>query len=194
MEVWRDLAYYENDYEINQSGVIRNKHTKIIKKTTRKDNGYLICSFWIDGKTKQEYVHRLVALTFIPNPDNLPQVNHKDENKENNSVGNLEWCTSQYNNTYGTARQRSVATQMRNGSYERARDRWIHNNPAKVNPKNRANNSYAKRVRCGGHIFDCIKDCAEYYGVNYSTMRCWLSGAYNMPKYFSDNSLQYIFD
>ena len=58
------------------------------------------------SKRKKIMVHRLVALTFIPNPDNLPEVNHKDENKTNNMVGNLEWCSIKYNNTYGTRLER----------------------------------------------------------------------------------------
>lgn len=191
MEVWRDLKFYEDKYEISNFGNIRNKRTKQLKKSTLKDNGYLIYSFWINGRTKQEYAHRLVALTFIPNPNNLPQVNHKDENKSNNHVDNLEWCDCAYNNTYGTARIRSVATQMKTGNYDRARDRWLNANPSKVNPKIRGNNSYSKKVYCDGVIFDCLKDCAEYYGVNYSTFRCWISGADKMPQYFVDKNLHY---
>ena len=61
----------------------------------------------INGKYKRELIHRLVALTFIDNPDNLPCVNHKDENKENNVVSNLEWCSRSYNINYGTRNERA---------------------------------------------------------------------------------------
>lgn len=191
-EVWKDLRFYEDKYEISNFGSIRNKHTKVVKAQTRKDNGYLICSFWIDGKSKQEYVHRLVALTFIPNPENLPQINHKDENKENNRVDNLEWCTAKYNNNYGTARQRSAQTQRANGVYDEAKTRWLHQNPARVNPKIRGSNSNARRVSCDGMVFECIKDCATYYGISYATMRYWLSGQGNIPRYFKQHNLHYI--
>lgn len=60
-----------------------------------------------DGKMKHYKVHRLVAMAFIPNPNNLPIINHKDENPSNNNVNNLEWCTVAYNNAYGTARKRA---------------------------------------------------------------------------------------
>ena len=72
------------------------------------DKGYKIVSLTKDGKTKNVFVHRLVAEAFIDNPYNLPMVNHKDEDKTNNFVENLEWCTNKYNLSYGTARQRQA--------------------------------------------------------------------------------------
>ena len=61
-----------------------------------------------NGKVKAELIHRLVAIAFIPNPNELPQVNHKDENKDNNCADNLEWCDTKYNNTYGTRLYRAA--------------------------------------------------------------------------------------
>ena len=192
MEVWRNLKFYEDYYEINERGIVRNKHTKQIKKATMKDNGYLVYTLYFDGKSKQEYVHRLVALTFIPNPNNYPQVNHKDEDKWNNKVNNLEWCDARYNNTYGTARKRSAETQRLNGSYDKAKQRMIVHNPSKINPKRGGTNSNAKSIICDDRTFSCIKECAEYYGIKYSTMRYWLSGDGNIPKYFREHNLHYV--
>ena len=70
--------------------------------------GYYRIGLWIGGEPKNFFVHRLVALAFIPNPDNLPIINHKDENPSNNNVENLEWCSIKYNNTYGTRLERSA--------------------------------------------------------------------------------------
>ena len=75
-------------------------------------HGYYRIGLWIGGETKNFFVHRLVALAFIPNPDNLPEVNHKDEVKTNNIVGNLEWCSIKYNNTYGTRNERIAETHL----------------------------------------------------------------------------------
>lgn len=77
-------------------------------KQTLHDKGYKIVSLTKDGKTKLCFVHRIVAEAFIPNPDNLPMVNHKDEDKTNNFLENLEWCTALYNNTYGNAQKKRV--------------------------------------------------------------------------------------
>lgn len=74
--------------------------------------GYLRFSTKINNKSVAFSVHRLVALTFIENQNNYPCVNHKDENKSNNSVSNLEWCTHEYNSNYGTRNKRLIAKQM----------------------------------------------------------------------------------
>lgn len=79
-----------------------------IMKATKSKLGYLQVGFRIKGKQKRFYVHRLVALMFIPNTENLLCINHKDEDKTNNTIENLEWCTHHYNNTYGTRVERVV--------------------------------------------------------------------------------------
>jgi hypothetical protein len=77
-------------------------------KQNMHDKGYKIVSLTRDGKTKAHFVHRLVAEAFIDNPDDLPMVNHKDEDKTNNFAENLEWCTNEYNVNYGNARKRQA--------------------------------------------------------------------------------------
>ena len=83
------------------------KKGKILKLSTRP-KGYLCAHFSKYGKSESIEIQRVVALAFIPNPNNLPCVNHKDEDKTNNKVDNLEWCTYKYNNTYGTRLEKSA--------------------------------------------------------------------------------------
>lgn len=71
-----------------------------ILKQQRRNNGYLQVEFSVNGKTINRSVHRLVAQTFIPNPDNFPDINHKDCNRTNNNIDNLEWCSRSYNQKY----------------------------------------------------------------------------------------------
>ena len=81
-------------------------------KQSLQTKGYKTVTLTKDGKTKTVYVHRIVAEAFIENPENLPMVNHKDEDKTNNFVGNLEWCTASYNRTYGKGAEKQ-ARQLR---------------------------------------------------------------------------------
>ena len=93
------------EYVIYSDGrVWSNKSHKFLSATLRGD--YLRVSLFIDGKRTSKNVHRLVAETFIPNPDNLPQINHKDENKLNNHVENLEWVTPSQNANHATRNKR----------------------------------------------------------------------------------------
>ena len=89
------------DYQIDTNGVVYNKNGTIKKVRKRKDSGYLDTVLIDKNKKKHcKRINRLVAIQFIPNPDNLPEVNHKDGNKTNNNIDNLEWCTSKYNSEH----------------------------------------------------------------------------------------------
>lgn len=121
IEIWKDYKDYEGLYQASNLGRMRSLDTyrkgrngsirfckgRILKPGTDKD-GYLQVCLCKNNKQKTYKVHRLVAETFIPNPDNLPYINHRDECKTNNNVENLEWCDCKYNSNYGT-RNKKVA-------------------------------------------------------------------------------------
>jgi hypothetical protein len=99
------------NYSIFKDGtVVNNVSGKPLKPVDRRD-GYKQVSLRKNKRTFIFLIHRLVAIHFINNPQHLPYVNHKDENRSNNSVDNLEWCTPSYNNTYGTRLIRVAQTQ-----------------------------------------------------------------------------------
>ena len=119
MEIWKNIEGFGNKYEVSNLGRVKKKETtkrhyfggfSIVKEKILIPNkhreGYLYAQLIVDGKKTPIGIHRLVAEAFIENPNNLPFVNHKDENKENNNVENLEWCTREYNNNYGTRLKR----------------------------------------------------------------------------------------
>lgn len=104
-------------------GGIRNHKEKFLKPQLDKD-GYLVVGLHKDGKTYMKKIHRLVAEAFIENPNNLPQVNHKDEDKANPVVENLEWCDNSYNQSYGTSGNRKSEKMKEahiNGRYEKSK-------------------------------------------------------------------------
>ena len=123
IEEWRDIKGYEGLYQVSNHGnVKRIEHidthcrqgSRVIKEYKKKAShdgkGYLFVILSKENKKVARRVHRLVAETFIDNPNNYPQVNHKDENKENNTVDNLEWCDAHYNINYGDANKRRSKT------------------------------------------------------------------------------------
>jgi hypothetical protein len=97
-EEWRTLKNYDN-YEVSNLGKVKNRKTGRILKA-HLNGGYLIVGLSCKGKTHSHSVHQLIALTFIDNPENKPQVNHIDKDGTNNKVSNLEWCTSAENNAH----------------------------------------------------------------------------------------------
>lgn len=96
----KTIEKYPN-YAVDRYGNVFNTKFGRQLKPNNEKSGYLSVFLFQNGKGKRIKVHRLVAEAFIPNPLNLPCVNHKDENKSNNDVNNLEWCDQRYNNHYG---------------------------------------------------------------------------------------------
>lgn len=111
-EIWKDIKNYEGHYQISSIGRVRNIISGKLKTLFKHICGYEKVTLYNNGKGKKYYIHRLVAEAFIPNPDNLPFVNHKDENKTNNCIDNLEWCTNEYNLNYGTRNNRISKKQI----------------------------------------------------------------------------------
>lgn len=104
-EIWKDIAGYEGLYQVSNFGVVKRLNYKNtgndkILAFKKHPQGYVFVALWKNGSFKNYFVHRLVALAFLDNPNGYEEVNHKDENQGNNYVGNLEWCTAKYNTHY----------------------------------------------------------------------------------------------
>ena len=125
-EIWRPVVGYEGLYEVSNTGRVRSldKYDSMnrflrgrILRLFTDGLGYLRAQLYSNSKRKSFLVHRLVAQAFILNPDNLPQVNHRDENPSNDNVDNLEWCDGKYNVNYGTRIDRIRDIRLKNGTY-----------------------------------------------------------------------------
>ena len=164
MENWKDIENYEGFYQVSNLGRVRSLERDIyypngtvhhLKEKILASNldrhGYQYVNLYKNGEGKKMLVHRLVAMAFIPNPENNPQVNHKDENPLNNFVENLEWCTASYNTNYGTRNERMIQNRR---SYK------LGNHPQ------------AKSVFCEelNKTFDCAKRAGEELGIDVSSI------------------------
>ena len=97
IEEWKDIPNFNGLYQVSNNGNIKRTKDEYIFKKNKNSRGYRIITLTKDKKEYSLSVHRLVAEAFIPNPNNLPQINHKDGNKLNNKIENLEWCTQSEN-------------------------------------------------------------------------------------------------
>lgn len=107
-EEWRDVKGYEGLYQVSSFGRVRSAQTNQIRKLKTTRTGYIQIGLWNGGKRKDYAVHRLVMEAFVPNPHNLPQVNHRNEVKTSNYPDNMEWCTAHYNSNFGTKSKRGA--------------------------------------------------------------------------------------
>ena len=144
MEKWKDISGYKYHYQVNRSGDVRKIHNGKITllKGGSFSNEYEFVSLTIsDYNSKNCLRHRLVAEAFIPNPDNLPEVNHKNGNKKDNRVENLEWCNRSFN----------LAHALKIGLME---------SQCKIRRKCVVFNTLKPEVI----FFDSMKDCCEFFG------------------------------
>lgn len=174
-EIWKDIDGHFGIYQISNFGRIKsldrispqgNRLTGKIKHTYDNGNGYEYVDLSDNNaiRTKAS-IHRLVAFAFVENPNNYPQVNHKDENKYNNHYLNLEWCTQKYNNNYGNHSENSRIAHL-----------GINMGADSVN---------AKKVVCltTKEYFDCVKDASVYYKIE--NMRSHISVFCNKNKKYN---------
>lgn len=132
--IWKDIENFP-EYQVSDTGEVRS--TKYLGQFKRKNSegllsqrtdkaGYKYVNLYKNRHMYSAKVHRLVAKAFIPNPDNLPQVNHKDENKSNNSKDNLEWCSASYNLTYnGQTKKVHEKQKRRIGAYSQLNEKQL---------------------------------------------------------------------
>lgn len=132
IELWKDIEGYEGLYQVSNTGKVKSLEKKVKsgdrlitkperiltqqKRGGRTGNCYLCVDLWENNKMKMFSVHKLVALAFVPNPNNYIQVNHIDECKANNNAANLEWCDCKYNQNWGTRNARISKTKTNHKS------------------------------------------------------------------------------
>lgn len=103
----------KTNYMISNLGRVENINTGYVLAPIMNRDGYLFVRLSNKGKQKNYLIHRLVAIAFLPNPDNLPQINHINEVKTDNRLINIEWCSAEYNVNYGTRTERTLETKRK---------------------------------------------------------------------------------
>lgn len=165
IEEWKDIKGYEGLYQVSNLGRVKSLKRGSIRFGTLTHENYLRLKLYKDGTYKNKNVHRLVAETFIPNPENKPTVNHIDEDKTNNMVSNLEWATIKENLNHGTrnirasiSKQKKIkAINIANGEYNvyNSLGECIKQLGISQTQFYRYNNG--KRKHVGGYVFEYSK-------------------------------------
>lgn len=161
MEIWKEVADFPEKYEISSLGRIKNKITNYIYKNTNKNGDYFRFCLYDKNKKRTCLIHREVAKAFIPNPNNLPCVNHKDLNKQNNNVENLEWCTVAYNTKHaifnGVDVMKGFNGYNKNKFFKKYGNLYQYDkNMQLVNIYENLNDAYEKTGICKRNILQCI--------------------------------------
>lgn len=117
-EIWKDICGYEGIYQVSSFGNVKsvNRKKQILLKLNKNKEGYYRVGLSKNKKRKWFSVHKLVAMAFLENVENFPCINHKDENKLNNQVDNLEWCSYKYNNNYGMRKEKAAKSKQKSVS------------------------------------------------------------------------------
>lgn len=170
-EEWRTILGFEN-YQVSNTGMVRNAITGRMLKQRKDKYGYLVVALYKRSSNKWIKVHRLVALAFIPNPENKPCVNHKNEIKDCNAVWNLEWMTVAENNAYGTRASRiSKAQKGRSHDYMKGDKNYFHSHVYARGDHPKAKNVYQySKDDTLISVFGCTKDAADAVGVSASAI------------------------
>ena len=153
MEIWKDIPNYENLYQVSNQGNVKSVCFSKMLKSSPNNCGYYKVELYKDKKPKVFYVHRLVAISFIPNPENKKQINHIDGNKANNNVSNLEWCTASENQIH------AINHNLRERSPMIGRKGCMHPTSKKILQYDKSGNFIRE--------WDCVSDAAK--SLNIST-------------------------
>ena len=189
-EIWKDIEGYEGYYQVSNLGRVKSlgfdkwHKGKVLKQSFDGKGNYLFVGLHKNGKTKQRNVHRLVAETFIPNPDNLPCVNHINEVKTDNRAINLEWCTIEYNSNYGNAKKNMIDSRRKNNDQEEIN--------RKIKETKRKNGSLScekpvAQYTMGGTLvstYDSATDAERKTGISRGGIQRCCIGKYSQAKGF----------
>lgn len=165
IEKWKLISKTNNLYAVSTLGRIMSMRDGRIMKTTITNKGYELVITHVDGKQKGYTVHRLVAEAFLPNENNYPVINHKDENPLNNNVNNLEWCSSSYNNTYNDIHIKSGI--KRRGRIAHNKYKSSGKNKNKILHMYSLNNELQKDY---SSIGECAKYLSNAFNKEYKTV------------------------
>ena len=124
VEEWKVIDGYNNNYSISNKGNVKNNNTERILKQTINTNGYNILCLCVNGKRKIVKIHRLVALIFIPNPENKPHVDHINNNTLDNNVNNLRWATRS-ENQHNQKLSKANTSGVKGVSYNKSKKKWV---------------------------------------------------------------------
>lgn len=162
---WKDSYIYGEQYQVSSTGLVRNKTTGRILTPSVDKKGYLRVRLSLHDKKVSAKVHRMVAVAFIPNPEQKPQVNHKDGNKENNRAENLEWI-SNYDNMqhavnngltkrveYSGRRKKAIIGVDGEGKIVKFESLELASDTLQLSKSNLCNALKGKRKRCGGYVW-----------------------------------------